>query len=304
MGLLRQGAHPAVRRLLLERLDEAAQCAERLTNTGNHEALHDFRVALRRLNTIQRAYRAPLGIKRGKGVRRLARATNAARDREVQLDWLRQQWTEGDAAARAGLDTLIEKLERKHDAAREHDYPKWRTAYTKVAAKLRRRLERKHAADAGQESFARVAAPQLQALGDRLEQGLAMIETHDHHDNDGAVHAARITGKRLRYLLEPLAAEMPDVAPLIKRLKDLQDLLGEIHDCQVRLDHFTGRKQADRADQYAALQRATATRRAALLAELQTHWLGEQHDLLFAPLRLVILQLNGGSPSGNEAGHG
>jgi len=289
MDLLRQRAPTAVRRLLLKLLDAVEQCADRLTDSDDSEALHDFRVALRRLNANQRAYRAPLGVKLGKGVRRLARTTNVARDREVQLDWLRLQRKESAAPARADLDALIHKLERAHEDEREHAYPQWQSAFAKLAVKLRRRLESVPPDDDTQEIFAVVAGAQLLALGDKLRQGLADIEAHG---DDAAVHATRITGKRLRYLLEPLAGTVPGVPPLVKRLKVLQDLLGEIHDCQVRLDDFAGHRQSDRADQYAALQRDTAARRAQLLVELETHWLGEHADVLFKPLQRVIARLD------------
>ncbi len=289
MNLLRQRAPTAVRSLLLELLDTAAQCADRLTDSDDSEALHDFRVALRRLNANQRAYRAPLGVKLGKGVRRLARTTNVARDREVQLDWLRLQRKESAAPARADLDALIHKLERAHEDEREHAYPQWQSAFAKLAVKLRRRLESVPPDDGTQEIFAVVAGAQLHALGDKLKQGLADIEARG---DDAVVHATRITGKRLRYLLEPLAGTVPGVPPLIKRLKALQDLLGEIHDCQVRLDDFAGHRQSDRADQYAALQRDTAARRAQLLDKLQAHWLGEHAEVLLKPLQRVIARLD------------
>ncbi len=293
MELLHQRAPTAVRSLLLDLLDTAAQCADRLTDSDDSEALHDFRVALRRLNANQRAYRAPLGVKLGKGVRRLARATNAARDREVQLDWLRLQQKESDAHARADLDTLIDKLERAHELEREHAYPQWQSEFVQLAVKLRRRLDSVPPGDAPQESFAVLAGAQLHALGDKLKQGFAAIEARG---DDAAVHAARITGKRLRYLLEPLNGAVPGVPLLIKRLKALQDLLGELHDCQVRLDDFAGRRQPDRTDQYNSLQRDTATQRAQLLTDLQAHWLGEHADVLFKPLQRVMARLNKDSP--------
>lgn len=289
MDLLHQSAPTAVRNLLLELLDTAMQSAERLTDSDDSEALHDFRVALRRLNANQRAYQASLGVKLGRGVRRLARATNAARDREVQLDWLRLQSKESAAQARAELDTLIGKLCHAHAVEREHAYPQWQSAFARLAAKLRQRLAALSPVEAETQRFAVVAGAQLHVLVDKLRHGFATLEAQA---DDAAVHATRITGKRLRYLLEPLTGAVPGVPLLIKRLKALQDLLGEIHDCQVRLDDFAGRRQADHADQYAALQRESATRRAQLLSDLHTQWLGEQTDVLFKPLQRVIARLS------------
>ncbi|MDX6723936.1 MAG: hypothetical protein QOD73_2340 [Solirubrobacteraceae bacterium] len=52
-----------------------------------------------------------------------------------------------------------------------------------------------------------------------------------------ALHDMRIAAKRLRYVLEVTADTCfgPYAATALKRTKELQDLLGEIHDCDVQL---------------------------------------------------------------------
>jgi hypothetical protein len=56
-----------------------------------------------------------------------------------------------------------------------------------------------------------------------------------------ALHDMRIAAKRLRYLLELFAANFGDyAATAAKRAKELQDLLGEIHDCDVTLPRVDG----------------------------------------------------------------
>src|SRR3979411_2792989 len=68
-----------------------------------------------------------------------------------------------------------------------------------------------------------------------------------------ALHDMRIAAKRLRYLLE-LTAPCFGVYALTgaKRAKQLQDLLGEIHDCDVMLplvrDHLEALRAADAAE--------------------------------------------------------
>lgn len=50
------------------------------------------------------------------------------------------------------------------------------------------------------------------------------------------LHDQRIACKRLRYLLEIFAIAFPDdLAPFIDEVKGLQDLLGDIHDCDVQI---------------------------------------------------------------------
>jgi len=288
MDLLHQPAPTAARTLLSDLLDTAAQCAARLDNREDREALHDYRVALRRLRANQRAYREQLGIKLYKRVRRLARATNVARDREVQLDWLRVQCQEAELGTHSELDALIGKLEQERAAERQHASTRWQAEFADLATEMRRRLKVLPRDSESVETFALAASAQLQVLGEKLRQGFKVIEQQG---NDDSVHAARIIGKRLRYLVEPLVSAVPGAPMLIKRLKALQDLLGEIHDCQVRLDDFAGRHDKERADQYATLRRHTAARRAQLLDDLQAHWLGEHAETLFQPLQRVIDRL-------------
>lgn len=50
------------------------------------------------------------------------------------------------------------------------------------------------------------------------------------------LHDMRIACKRLRYLLEIFAvAFTEDLEPIIEQMKDLQDILGDIHDCDVQV---------------------------------------------------------------------
>jgi len=79
-NLLDRSAQEASRLLLLSYLDQIDAAHARLGNQLDQEALHDFRVGIRRLRSAIRAYRAELeGSVNGKMRRRLrvlARATN------------------------------------------------------------------------------------------------------------------------------------------------------------------------------------------------------------------------------------
>jgi hypothetical protein len=110
-----------------------------------------------------------------------------------------------------------------------------------------------------------------------------------------ALHDTRIAAKRLRYLLEIMAPVLGEYAATAgKRCKDVQDLLGDVHDCDVmlpRLDHLRGEVRAadagvvaagngDRPDPphagaYRGLERLavdTVARRRRLFAEWQELW--------------------------------
>jgi CHAD domain len=77
-----------------------------------------------------------------------------------------------------------------------------------------------------------------------------------------ALHDMRIAAKRLRYVLEVTAETCfgPYAETALKRIKDLQDLLGEIHDCDVQLPRVQARVEELRAaDAHAARVRAPAS---------------------------------------------
>jgi CYTH domain-containing protein len=72
----------------------------------------------------------------------------------------------------------------------------------------------------------------------RLERRLSAV----HGRPDAAVaHAARIAGKRLRYLLEPLIPSLEGARSLVRRLTKMQDVLGDLRDAQLAVDTLEDR---------------------------------------------------------------
>ena len=80
---------------LAERLFDKATAACARLDKDDAEALHDFRVALRRLRTHLETHKEYLGRNRANRMRRslseLVSATNTSRDFEVQREWIEQQ---------------------------------------------------------------------------------------------------------------------------------------------------------------------------------------------------------------------
>jgi len=140
-------------------------------------------------------------------------------------------------------------------------------------------------------------------------------------------HRARIEAKRLRYLLEPLAAEVRVVGHAIRRMRWLQDLLGELNDLRVlrvtlaraletavlahaqrRLVEIeTGAPDAAHAaaDRDAeagllSLARTARARRGTLFARLAAQWLADaspQRLALAAEIDAVTARLAKGTPA-------
>ena len=70
----------------------------------------------------------------------------------------------------------------------------------------------------------------------RLDELTSFMPKAADPDEVVALHDMRIAAKRLRYILEVTGDCFgPYAASSVKLVKDLQDLLGEIHDCDVQL---------------------------------------------------------------------
>lgn len=234
-------ADEGVRRVALALLDDAESAHIRLADPDDAEGLHDFRVAVRRLRSWLRTHRPTLGrraTRRGlRLLRRVARGTNAGRDAEVLAAWLISAEVANDpdtAPAGAQVAAVLqgEGAPRIPDEAH--------AAFQDAASVLRERLATYRAERRVGEvvavdgtTFAARSADAARRCLRQLQRRLARV--HDSSD-DTAIHQARLAGKRLRYALEPLAPHVTGGPAIIQQLKQLQDLLGDVHDAHVWRD--------------------------------------------------------------------
>ena len=233
--LLTRPAPAAAALVGLALLDEAREGCGRLATLDDAEALHDFRVALRRLRSVLRSFRSELGDavpkKLQRQLRDVTRATGAARDAEVQLGWVRSHRAELGRRLAPGLPWLLARLAQQQDEA----YADIRRTVPGEFRQLERRVRRGLSTTLLDESPA--APPFATATSRLIREHVAELEQEAEVARSGpdadAIHAARIAVKRLRYLLEPLAAERPRLVPMLESLKQLQTLLGELHDLHV-----------------------------------------------------------------------
>ncbi len=232
--LLERPADEAARRIAWTFVDDAHEAIERL-GRGDDEALHDLRVALRRLRSLARSHSRHLGAaldaKRRKGLARLQRATGGARDSEVQLYWVRRLRKKLPHRERRALRPLMTRLDSDVRRAMRGVSSKARAQFGKLEPKLRKRLETvtRHWREPV-ERYGRVAGGLMR---DHTSALVSLLEPLGSIEQVRELHDARIAGKRLRYLLEPLRSHAADAPALVERLKSLQDLLGDIHDMQV-----------------------------------------------------------------------
>ena len=224
------------RLVALELVAECDLAARRLSQGEDEEALHDFRVGLRRLRSTLRAFRpflaGSLSKKSLRKLREIAQATNAARDAEVQLAWLAGERRHLGRRRPTGIDFLVERYRSR--LGNETDRTRFLEGYARLSARLAGRLTTYRATveeGKGGGPFGGVLARLIAEHVKALERDLSAIEGAADEER---VHRARIAAKRLRYLLEPLRGPpRTDAQPAVRRLKALQDLLGNLHDSHV-----------------------------------------------------------------------
>ena len=226
-------AKRAARVVALALLRDVAATRDRLDDLSDETALHDFRVALRRLRTWIRAFRPVLrDTLRGKVVRRLAHiadATGASRDLEVRIEWIDRARRQLHGEERKGATWLIKRLKQEKLACDADLRRVLDDDFDKATKRVDKAMSRYEARVEGETSYEEVANEIVTRHLDALSTAMAGVSSV----NDRAQgHAARIAAKRLRYVLEIVAPSDSDQARAMVSLKELQDRLGELHDAQ------------------------------------------------------------------------
>jgi CHAD domain-containing protein len=311
VDLLRRSPQEASRLLVLGYLDEVGRAQRRLADAADQEALHDFRVGLRRLRSCLRAYRAALkGSVSGKMRRRLralTQETNTGRDTEVQIAWLRNQASGLGPGEAEGLGWLVGRLEGRKSVLGQTTANVARR-FLKLESRLRPRLltfELEVSRAGGREpvTFGVVTAGLLRSHAAGLCEALGSVRgPYDQAET----HSTRIKAKRLRYLIEPLSPRLPRLKGYVKRLKELQGTLGTLHDLQVLLKEIPSDVAAPVDAGFAALRRRAEQEIALSLEQFLAEWTPRRGETLRKRLeavsdRLESLSRDGDRPDATDA---
>ena len=205
------------------------------------EHVHQMRVASRRLRNGLNLFKDCLSKKQAKTwrkeIRAITKALGNARDLDIQIDLVSRCLEAGLAdRLKPGYNRLLLRLRQQRTLAQDKVD---RTLVKLQEGDVLERME-KSLKDwtAGSENLY-LYTPSLyqqafEAISGALDEFLSYQEYIHDPDNIDELHAMRITGKHLRYTLEifaPIYGHALD--PHIQAMKDLQDLLGDIHDNDV-----------------------------------------------------------------------
>ena len=214
------------------------------TRTGEDpDALHDMRVATRRLRAAVRVFAGGIPARLQKGMspelQWLGQLLGPVRDLDVQLAKLDSSTAAAPAGFRPALGCLREYMEGERLRRRAGMLVGLDTArYFRLLLRLERFADaraRGRSRDAASQELIVVAGQRAikRALRRLIKRGDKIHATP--HPED--LHALRIRAKRLRYLLEFLHELTGKPGRrLVKRLTELQDLLGSYHDAVVLAD--------------------------------------------------------------------
>lgn len=318
--------HPpeeVARLIALSFLKDAKSSLRRLGKGKDPEALHDFRVALRRLRSCLRAYwpyvRDGVSKKLLNRVRDLARATAQGRDTEVEIALVSAFEDRLTGAEKPVLLWLLERLEERKRGAYEQVLEVVRRDHARIQGSLAKRLSAyKRRVGTGEPSdppcFVEVTHGLILEQGTGLVEDLSRIRPED----EALQHEARIETKRLRYLIEPVAESTTGGKKLVADLKALQDLLGDLRDGKMALADLAaaaedisvpGKATAGADKRVRApgheparpprlrsglrrIQRLVEERERSLLGELESRWLAEGGAKLRAGLEELAARLS------------
>jgi CHAD domain-containing protein len=213
-------------RLMLRRLAEAVlHETPNVLRGDDARATHDMRVALRRLRTLLRSLRRCYRRRPYRRVRRelraLAHRLGSVRDADVHLAALRSALGGATLDEADGIAHAIEALHgrRRRSLARfAIELSQFDRNY------LLSFVESARGEQTLQAFVPKGIARRLHAFGLAFTEALA-------DESDARLHAARIAGKRLRYLLEAFRSLCTEhVRPALASLELVQDRLGTLVD--------------------------------------------------------------------------
>lgn len=229
---------------------------EGLRDSVDIEHLHQSRVASRRLGVALQAFGecfAAKQVKRWrKDLRRLLKTLGPARDKDVQIEYVRGLLAGlKEKAHRPGMGRLLLRLEQER---------------RELQPKLLKAVEAFEAARTTVQMQSAVKQL-LAALGNRqvgLQSPLVFQRSRDlilcqlqrfvayqdclwNPQDIERHHEMRIEAKHFRYMMETCSAAYPGkLKPFITAAKSLQTLLGDLHDCDVWIDQLEAFLESER----------------------------------------------------------
>lgn len=242
---------------LQERLPALAKEVDGVRAAEDIECVHRMRVASRRIRNALALFGDDLPRKHYAGWRdemqRITKALGAARDTDVQIAWVQDFLKQlADETQRVGIERLLLRLRQQRSRLQ-----------LKIGKALDRVEDKRILEDMTetlQELLVHARVYEVEALPTdlyrraneairlRLEDFLAYEPHVAYPERVAELHQMRIAAKHLRYTLEifePLYTRA--LRKPLKIVKEIQELLGQVHDCDVWIGYVPWFVEKERA---------------------------------------------------------
>jgi CHAD domain-containing protein len=226
----------AARRLLTSRLADVRHEEDALADGLTEDGVHDMRVSTRRLRAALKVFRALGGLEPlEREVKKLQDALGEVRDVHVQGTWLKQEARKEKPSKRAGVEALRASVESQLGAKEKRlrrELKRWGEKTVPTLLSEAKRLD-----GPGRYGGQRVR----KQLRRRLRQLEQLMEDYSDAPDALTAHEMRKVVKKLRYEAEIFRPALRRrMEALLEALVPLQELLGELHDADVRLGLLEG----------------------------------------------------------------
>ncbi len=242
--------------------------SDKVRDAFEADPVHDLRVAIRRCRSIADGFRMIDPHTAWKKMRRTGKALFSAlgdlRDVHVQMEWVEKVGAKDDPVCDRLMDHFKQREQQLRSVAAQvlagFDLKQWQEWGTVLG-------QRAEQIPTGDEVF------QVIAL-ERLLQAHKLHSLAMKNRSQRALHAVRIGIKKFRYIVENFLPELHDA--WIKDLKEMQDLLGDVHDLDVLSETARRLRVFDTPEQQADWRDAIHAERIKRLQGYRSRMLGKQ----------------------------
>lgn len=198
---------------------------EKYIKEPTEENIHDIRIAIRRLESVHRIL--PKKIRKKEDIqsyvdesRKLFKINTQIRDFDIISEKLKKQGSK--------YEELVEDLKNKREV-------ELYSAHSLALKLMNTTAPRLRAKDLSSSKLNNRFQKIVNQLTREINQNIPIVISDEKKIEE--LHKLRKDFKKLRYSIELISNK---IAPLksVKSLKKIQDLLGEIHDCDIMLDYL------------------------------------------------------------------
>lgn len=234
-----------VREILRLRFDEVLALRDQALHSEDVEAVHDMRVATRRLRSALQDFTPLMREKPAKKVkanlRRIAGALGEARDADVAIIALEKLKEKTDEPpVKEGIDKLVEK---RRQIRQEAQALLAETLADETVKDLQEHFEKSILKATTPKKSAELIsfnAAGREAVSHSLNEFCDLSANIYKPFTDKPLHRLRLSAKRLRYAIELFTACWgKQIAPFAEEIGAMQSFLGEVHDADVWLESLS-----------------------------------------------------------------